>query len=187
MIMSLFKTDPLLAFCKLIAWLIFVGLCASLLFCVVFGLVGLIGGARFEGILRQSYPELQAGVAPLFALAMACIAVALGLMIRFMRALLAIIRSVQDGEAFTLANAGRVRFMAWLSLISMPVGLFIGGALDLLAKQLGRAAPDAGTHIERFNGLGFGWGQLMLTLLLFVLARLFAQAATMRDEIEGTV
>lgn len=185
--MSLFKTDPLLAVCKLTAWLIFIWLCGSLLFAVTAGGWALIGGARFEAVLQSSYPQLQAGVAPFFALAMAAIAVASGVMVRFMLALLAVIRSVQAGEAFTVANAARVRLMAWISLAGFPVGVAIGVTLGLVVDRLGPNAPDAGIHIERFNGIGLGWGQLMMTLLLFVLARLFAQAANMRDEIEGTV
>ena len=120
-------------------------------------------------------------------LAMACIAVGSGLMVRFMWALLAIIRSVQAGEAFTLANAARIRLMAWIALVAMPVGVAISGSLAFVAKQLGPNAPEAGIHVERFDAAGLGWAQILLTLLLFVLARLFAQAATMRDEIEGTV
>lgn len=185
--MSLFRTDPLLAVCKLTAWLIFIWLCASLLFVTVASGWALIGGARFEAVLHGSYPQLQAGVALPFALAMIAIGVGAGLMIRFMLALLAIIRSIQAGEAFTVANAARVRLMAWISLAGFPVGVAIGVALGFVVNRLGSRAPDAGIHIERFNGVGLGWGQLMLTLLLFVLARLFAQAANMRDEIEGTV
>ncbi len=185
--MSLFKTDPLLAVCKLTARLIFIGLCGSLLFVVVLGGAALLGGDRFEARLLSSYPQLKSGVAPFLALAMACIAVAIGIMLRFMAALLAIIGSVQAGDAFTLANAARIRLMAWLSLAGFPVGVAIGVALGFVVNRLGPNAPDAGIHIERFKGAGLGWGQLMLTLLLFVLARLFAQAATMRDEIEGTV
>ncbi len=185
--MSLFKTDPLLAFCKLIAWLIFLWLGASLLFVTVAAGWALIGGIRFEAVLRQSYPQLQAGVAPSFALAMACIAVGIGLVGRFMWALLAIIRSVQEGEAFTLANARRIQLMAWLSLISMPASIAISGSLAFVVKRLGPNAPEAGIHVERLDVAGFSSAYILLTLLLFVLARLFAQAATMRDEIEGTV
>jgi hypothetical protein len=185
--MMLFKTDPLLAFCKLIAWLIFLWLGASLLFAIVAGGWAVIGGERFEAILRQSYPQLKAGVAPSFALAMACIAIGIGLVGRFMWALLAIIRSVQEGEAFTLANARRIQLMAWLALISMPASLAISAALAFVVKRLGPNAPDAGIHVERLDVAGFSSAYILLTLLLFVLARLFAQAATMRDEIEGTV
>ena len=185
--MLLFKTDPLLAFCKLIAWLIFLWLGASLLFVTAAGGWALIGGDRFELILRQSYPALQAGVGPSFALAMGCIAVGIGLVGRFMWALLAIIRSVQEGRAFTLANAGHIKLMAWLSLIGMPASIAISASLAFVVKRLGPAAPEAGIHIERFDLAGFSSAYILLTLLLFVLARLFAQAAVMRDEIEGTV
>jgi hypothetical protein len=185
--MLLFKTDPLLAFCKLIAWLIFLWLGASLLFVTVAGGWAIIGGVRFEAVLRQSYPQLQAGIAPSFALAMACIAVGIGLVGRFMWALLAIIRSVQEGQAFTLANARRIQLMAWLSLISMPVSVAISGSLAFVVKRLGPNAPEAGIHVERLDVAGFSSPYILLTLLLFVLARLFAQAATMRDEIEATV
>jgi hypothetical protein len=185
--MTEIKNEPLLAICHLIAWLIVLGLLGSLLIALGSACGAAFGGDRFETILRQSYPQLHAGVAPLFALAMLCIAIGLALIFRFMLALIAIIRSVQQGEAFTLANVARIRLMAWISLAGVGVGLCIAGSLGAVTERLGPHAPDGGIHIERFNGLGLGWGQLLMTLLLFVLARLFAQAAAMRTEIEGTV
>jgi hypothetical protein len=182
-----FQSDPLLAACKLMAWLIILWLCGSLLFVAIAGGWALIAGSRFEAVLLGSYPELLAGVAPLFTLALACIAVGLGLTLRFMWVLLAIVGSVQSGEAFTMANAARIRALAWLALIAMPVGAAISASIGFVEQQLGPNAPEAGIHVDRLNIVGFSPTQILLTLLLFVLARLFAQASTMRDEIEGTV
>ncbi len=185
--MSLFKTDPLLAFCKLTAWLIFIGIAFGGVACIVFIGAALFGGEAFAGALRQSYPQMQAGAQGAFAVAMAFILVALGLVGRFMLHLLAIIRSIQAGEAFKMANAMRIRGMAWISLAGIPAGIAIAGALSATTIRLGEAVPDAGIHIRTMDGLSPGFGQVLMTLLLFVLARLFAQAAAMRDEIEGTV
>ncbi len=130
---------------------------------------------------------MQAGAQGAFAAAMAFILIGLALFARFMLHLLAIIRSIQAGEAFKMVNAARIRAMAWISLAGIPAGIAIATALGATAVRLGEAIPDAGIHIRPMDGWSPGFGQVLMTLLLFVLARLFAQAATMRDEIEGTV
>lgn len=185
--MSLFKTDPLLAFCRLVAWFILVSVIGGALFTLCAGIVSLVNGAFVLGVLRSAYPKLQeGGLILVFFLAMAFIAVALMVMARFMFYLIDIINSVARGEAFTLLNALRIKAMAWISLIGMPLGFFIGGALGAVVERLGPRNPEANIQIGNFDG-GFGSSQILMTLLLFVLARLFAQAAAMRDEIEGTV
>lgn len=185
--MSLFRTDPLLAFCKLTTWVIFISALCAALVALLFCLAALFGGESFAGALRQSYPRMAQGAQPLFALAMAFILIALGLAAWFMRHLLAIIRSVQAGEAFNLVNAAHIRAMAWLSLAGIPAGIALATALGAAVRHLGPVIPDAGIHVRTMEGWSPGLGQILMTLLLFVLARLFAQAATMRDEIEGTV
>lgn len=185
--MSLFKTDPLLAFCKLTAWLIFIGLVCACVAALIFCGAALFGGETFGGALRQSYPQMQAGAQGAFAAAMAFILLGLGLTARFMLYLLAIVRAIEAGEAFKLANAARIRAMAWISLAGIPAGIAIATTLSAAAFRLGTPIEDAGIHIHPMDGWSPGFGQVLMTLLLFVLARLFAQAATMRDEIEGTV
>ncbi len=185
--MSLFKTDPLLAFCRLTAWFIVLTATGGALVALVATIVTVVNGDYVIWVLRSAYPKLQEeGLLLPFALAMAFITVAMGLVLRFLFHLLAIIGSVAKGEAFTALNAQRIKAMAWLSFIGMPLGFLIAGALGRVVLLIGPRAPEAGIRIETFDG-GFGATQILMTLLLFVLARLFAQAAAMKDEIEGTV
>ncbi len=185
--MALFKTDPLLAFCRLTAWFILVSAIGGALVTLIAAAVTLANGDYMIWVLRHGYPSLQQEglLVPLF-LGLAFIAVALGLVARFLLYLLDIINSVARGEAFTLRNAQRIKAMAWISLIGMPLGVLIGGTLGRVVLLIGPRAPDAGIRFETFDG-GLGATQILMTLLLFVLARLFAQAAAMKDEIEGIV
>jgi hypothetical protein len=185
--MSLLKTDPLLAFCKLTTWFILFGAVGGALVTLVGAVAALVNGDHVIWVIRQAYPTLQQeGLLVPFILGMTFITVALGMVARFLIYLLAIIDSVARGEAFTLHNAQRIRGMAWISLLGMPIGFLIGGALGRVVELVGPRDAEAGIRFETFNG-GFSATQILMTLLLFVLARLFAQAATMKDEIEGAV
>jgi hypothetical protein len=184
--MSLFKTDPLLAFCRLLAWIMLGLAIATLAATGCAGLAGLLAPDMLLTGLRRTYPALRnEGLLPLFALLMLFVACAMALGVRFLLHLLAITRSVRAGEAFTLANAARIRAMAWISLAAMPLGFFIEPLGTQVGALLGPAADEGRFRIMSPGELNFG--HILLTLLLFVLARLFAQAAAMRDEIEGTV
>ncbi len=184
--MPLFNNDPLLGVCRVLAWAIFGLAACTFVFAVCAALMTLVAGESVEAILRRSYPDMMIdGLQPLFFVLMALVAVAMALGVRFMLYLLAIIASVRAGEAFTAFNAARIRGMAWLSLAGMPVGFFLAPIQSRVVDLLG-AAPDGG-HFRIASPGGFDFGQIMLTLLLFVLARLFTQAAAMRDDIEGTV
>ena len=87
-----------------------------------------------------------------------------------------IVASAGQGDPFILANAGRLRRIGWallgLQLLDVPS--------TLLARSwpsLGSAAPAGGISVG-------GW---LATLLIFVLARVFATGSTMRDDLAGTV
>ena len=185
--MSLFKTDPLLAFCRLIAWFFLFWIVGGALVTLCASVVTLVNGDFVVRILRTAYPKLQDDglLVPLFC-AFAFMFAGIALLGRFMLYLLDIIRSVGNGEAFTQLNADRIRRMAWISLLGMPFGFCIATALGFVVNLLGPRDAEAGIRIETFDG-GFTMTHILMTLLLFVLARLFAQAASMRDEIEGTV
>jgi hypothetical protein len=91
--------------------------------------------------------------------------------------LLAMIGTVRSGDAFVAANAGRLQTIAWsllaVQLLSMVIGA-IGKAVSTPAHPV---HLDAGFSIN-------GW---LAVLLTFVLARVFAEGAAMRDDLEGTV
>ena len=84
--------------------------------------------------------------------------------------------SAGRGDPFAPANAGRLRRIGWallaLQLLDLPC--------TLLARSwpsLGSAAPVGGVSVG-------GW---LATLMMFVLARVFAAGSLMRDDLAGTV
>jgi Protein of unknown function (DUF2975) len=91
--------------------------------------------------------------------------------------LLAIVRAVRAGDPFVAVNARRLQNIAWallaLQVLSLVIGV-IGKAVSTPAHPL---HLDAGFSIS-------GWLAVILT---FVLARVFAQGALMREDLEGTV
>lgn len=86
--------------------------------------------------------------------------------------LLRIVRSVGTGTAFSLANAARLKTIAW-ALLALQV-------LDLGFGWLSygfEASPGWSPSITAWLAI----------LLLFVLAQVFEQGATMREELDATV
>lgn len=96
----------------------------------------------------------------------------------FMRLLSKIIASVSEGDPFDAINATRLYKMAWLAfafqLISIPVRI-VKDQVDQLIDGV-----SSGDFAVSVTGLVF-------VLTLFVLARVFAHGAAMRDDLEGTV
>lgn len=94
-----------------------------------------------------------------------------------LKRLLAMVETVRSGDAFVAANAERLQAIAWalvaLQLISIVIAA-IGKAVSTPAHPVNL---DAGFSIN-------GW---LAVLLTFVLARVFAEGAQMREELEGTV
>jgi hypothetical protein len=91
--------------------------------------------------------------------------------------LLTIVETVRAGDPFILANAARLKSIAWAIL-----------TLDLIHVTTGIVAnaisPDvAQMHID----WGFSLTRWLAVLMLFVLARVFEQGASMREELEGTI
>lgn len=107
--------------------------------------------------------------------ALSIVAAVLGFL--FLREMRRIIDTVALGDPFTPINADRLLRMAWLSvgihLVALPAD-FLSGWARHLAKS-----PEV--------FFGFSLGGVFLTLVLFVLARVFRKGAEMRDELEGTV
>ena len=94
-----------------------------------------------------------------------------------LKRLLAMVDSVRAGDPFVATNASRLRAIAWallaLQLLSIVIGM-IAKALSTPAHPLNL---DAGFSIN-------GW---LAVLLTFVLARVFAEGALMREDLERTV
>ena len=94
-----------------------------------------------------------------------------------LKRILAIVKTVRRGDPFVAANASRLQVIAWvmlaLNLLSIVIGA-IGKAVSIPSHPLDL---DAGFSIN-------GW---LAVLLTFVLARVFAEGALMRNEVAGTV
>lgn len=94
-----------------------------------------------------------------------------------LKRLLAIVETVRAGAPFVAANAARLQNIAWVLLALQILGLVIGA----IAKALN--TPAHPVHINA----GFSINGWLAVLLTFVLARVFAEGAVMREDLEGTV
>ena len=95
----------------------------------------------------------------------------------FLTRLLAMVGSVRIGDPFVAANAHRLRTIAWVLLALQLLSLVIGGIGEAISSPAHPVDLDAGFSAN-------GW---LAVLLTFVLARVFAEGALMREELEGTV
>jgi hypothetical protein len=94
-----------------------------------------------------------------------------------LKRLLAIVKTVRAGDPFVAVNAYRLQVIAWVLL-----------ALNLLSIVIGAIARTVSTpaHPVHLNA-GFSINGWLAVLLTFLLARVFAEGAAMRDDLEGTV
>ena len=91
--------------------------------------------------------------------------------------LLAMIETVRAGDPFVAANASRLQTIAWALLALQLFGLVIAAIANAISTPAHPVELDAGFSIT-------GW---LAVLLTFVLARVFAEGAQMREDLEGTV
>jgi hypothetical protein len=94
-----------------------------------------------------------------------------------LKRLLAMVETVRSGNPFVAANASRLQAIAWALL-----------ALQLLSLVVGAIAKTVSTpaHPLHLNA-GFSINGWLAVLLTFLLARVFAEGALMREDLEGTV
>jgi hypothetical protein len=94
-----------------------------------------------------------------------------------LKRLLAIVQTVRAGDPFVAANASRLQAIAW-SLLS----------LQLLSIVIGAIGKSVSTPAHPVNlDAGFSINGWLAVLLTFLLARVFAEGALMRDDLAGTV
>ncbi|HEY0413272.1 MAG TPA: DUF2975 domain-containing protein [Allosphingosinicella sp.] len=91
--------------------------------------------------------------------------------------LLAMVGTVRAGDPFVAANASRLQAIAWALVALQLLSLVVAGIAQSVSTAAHPVNMDAGFSIN-------GW---LAVLLTFVLARVFAEGARMRDELEGTV
>lgn len=94
-----------------------------------------------------------------------------------LRRLRAIVETVREGDPFVTSNADRLRAIAWTLLALQLLSIVIGGVGKAISTPENPVHLDAGFSIN-------GW---LAVLLTFILARIFAEGARMRDDLEGTV
>ena len=94
-----------------------------------------------------------------------------------LKRLLAIVGTVREGDPFVAANAHRLQTIAWVLLALQLLSLVIGAIAKAISSPAHPIDLDAGFSIN-------GW---LAVLLTFVLARVFAEGALMREDLDGTV
>lgn len=94
-----------------------------------------------------------------------------------LKRLLAIVETVRAGDPFVAANAYRLQVIAWVLLALNVLSIVIGA----IAKAVSTAAHPL--HIDA----GFSINGWLAVLLTFLLARVFAEGAAMREDLEGVV
>ena len=94
-----------------------------------------------------------------------------------LRRLVAIVETVRQGDPFIAANAYRLHAIAWVLVGLNLLSMVIGGIAGAISSRDYPLHVDAGFSIN-------GW---LAVLLTFVLARVFAAGAVMREDLEGTI
>ena len=94
-----------------------------------------------------------------------------------LKRLLAIVETVRAGDPFVAANADRLQAIAWV-LLTLQL-------LSLVIAAIGKAVSIPGRPLDLDAGFSInGW---LAVLLTFLLARVFAEGARMREDLDGTV
>jgi len=94
-----------------------------------------------------------------------------------LKRLLAIVETVRSGDPFVAVNASRLRAIAWALLALQLLSLVVAAIAKTVSTPANPLHLDAGFSIN-------GW---LAVLLTFLLARVFAEGAIMREDLEGTV
>jgi hypothetical protein len=94
-----------------------------------------------------------------------------------LKRLLAIVETVREGDPFVATNATRLQAIAWTLFTLQLLSLVVGA----IAKAV--AIPGHPLHLDA----GFSVNGWLAVLLTFLLARVFAEGALMREDLEGTV
>nr|WP_299597542.1 DUF2975 domain-containing protein [Sphingomonas bacterium] len=95
---------------------------------------------------------------------------------RLLIALSAIVSSAGEGDPFGPGSARALQTIGW-ALLMLQLLDICGALVARFWHSLGTAAPDGDISVA-------GW---IATLMVFVLARVFAAGSAMRDDLAGTV
>lgn len=176
--------DPLLAVTYAAALLSMAGL-------VILAVVS-TGTSVLIWAIRSRVSEAMAGIKYLdaarmpFLISMNLLMVAVMAVVGFvfLRQLRRVIISVAEGNPFGEDNARRLTVMGCLTVAANLLAMYVGGFGAWFAVLTHAQNPSYATAA---HGLGFDPSAWLLTLVLFVLARVFKQGAAMQLDLEGTV
>lgn len=153
----------------------------NIAFAIAF-LLGTLASFPFHDLLAgriaTKYPSLvdvERVVGGIRALLLLGVTAAVPAHIIFSR-LVAIIATVLAGETFASCNARRVRAIGWALL-----------AIQLLDVPLLLIVPNFAGMGVRVDGSSVSIGGWLSVLVAFILARVFAEGAALREDLEGTV
>lgn len=173
-------SDPLLASAKVLIVLSQIAMIFAMVMLgigigalVTVGYAELAGKVADAGAPRQAFGFLVAAMVMIMALLL--------LAYKFFDQLAGIITSVGEGEPFRAENADRLSRMGWLSIGAQVLAAILAG----LGKWFEPYAEKAGYNLE--VGFNVELTGILLTLILFILARVFKRGTEMREELEGTV
>jgi hypothetical protein len=113
------------------------------------------------------------GLRAIAVLGLAAVPINLGVL----RRLIEMVGTVSAGDPFVAANAYRLQAIAFLLAAQQLVSLVVGG----IAKAV--STPTHALHLSA----GFSASGWLAVIMTFVLARVFAEGAVMREDLEGTV
>lgn len=174
--------DPLLAIAKTILWV--------LIICMGIAVIGCLIGAPAMFLFADSIRIEVVSKAPdvdfallrwaIVGLLLAAAGVCAVLM-RVFVLLKQIVETVGQGDPFVPENARRLTQMAWLTLAMQALVI----PVSTLASWIDGVGESAGADVD--INVGISGNGLLLTLVLFILARVFRIGAEMRAELEGTV
>jgi hypothetical protein len=178
--MNSLSRDPLLAAAKVIVTIAQV-LAVIGVVVLFIGLGAMLTVARSSLLAEMATAGVPGHAIWLIVLAMLIGAGLLMLAHRFFRELGGIIGSVGEGDPFRPENATRLSRMGWISVAAQLLILPIAAVAVWFAPY----ADKVDGHVK-FDG-GLDGGSILLTLILFILARVFREGTRMREELEGTV
>ena len=130
----------------------------------------------FTALNITSATGIPQSIGPLRAVAVLGLA-AIPLNDAVLRRLLKMVETVRQGDPFVATNAYRLQAIAWFLLILQLISLAIGA----IGKMV--STPEHPMHLDA----GFSASGWLAVILTFVLARVFAEGALMREDLEGTV
>lgn len=172
------KSDPLLTTARYVLGGA-MGVCAFATTMTAIGLGAVLTVQRqelndklaLEGVADGGYLAVVVGLILIVTL--------LALTFLFLRELFRIVGSVRMGDPFVPINADRLQRMAWMNLVIQ----FLLVAVASIAVWFRRMS----TALLAEDALNLAVGATLLTLVLFILARVFRVGAAMREELEGTI